>query len=79
MASAPEVLSAFQSGSGIDGVTAHDVMVVVLAALALIWLAWAVSGVGNKVLDQQLTHPKALWYVVRAVVLVMLIVFYLVR
>ncbi|MBW8827833.1 MAG: TIGR03758 family integrating conjugative element protein [Burkholderiales bacterium] len=79
MAAAPEVIAAFQAGSGLSATTSHDVMVVVLAAVVLIWLAWAVSGVGQKVLDRRMTYHEAAWYSARAVVLAMLVVFYLVR
>lgn len=77
MAAAPEVLAAFQSGAGVSGVTAHDVLVVVLAAVVLLWLAAVVAGIGSQTLDQRLTQDKAGRYVVRAVVLVMMVVFYL--
>lgn len=79
MAAAPEVIAAFQAGSGISGAVAHDVFAVVLAAVMLIWLAWSVFGVGSRVLDRQLTYGEAAWYVARAVVLAMLVVFSLVR
>lgn len=79
MAAAPEVLAAFQAGAGLSGTTAHDVLVVVLAAVALIWLAAVVAGIGTRVLDQRLTHAHAGRYLARAVVLVMLVVFYLVN
>jgi integrating conjugative element protein (TIGR03758 family) len=79
MAASSEVLSAFQAGSGISSVTAHDVVVFVLAAVMLIWLAWAVFGVGQRLLDKRMTYPEAAWYSARAVVLALLVIFYLVR
>lgn len=79
MAAAPAVMAAFQTGAGLSGASAHDVLVVVLAALTLIWLAWALAGIGTRVLDQRLTHHQAGWYAARALVLAMLVVFYLVR
>jgi integrating conjugative element protein (TIGR03758 family) len=77
--SSSQVLAAFQAGSGISSAIAHDVLAVVLAALALTWLAWTASGVGMKALDGRLKQHKALWYLARAAVIAMVVVFYLVR
>lgn len=77
MAAAPEVLAAFQSGAGLSGVTAHDVIAVVLAAVTLTWLTWSLSGVGTGVLEGRLSHNQGLFYVIRAAVLALVVLFYL--
>jgi Protein of unknown function (DUF3262) len=71
-------MAAFQTGSGISGGSAWMALAVVLAALMLIWLAWAVFGLGQRLLDGRMEKTPALWYAVRAVVLSMLIVFVLI-
>lgn len=79
MAADPAVLAAFQNGSGLSGVTAHDAIVFALVGVTLLWLAWAVAGVGARVLDDRLTRNEGVWYAARAVVMAMLVVFALVR
>ena len=79
MAAAPEVMAAFESGSGVSGSVSHDVIVTTLCAVALIWLTWAVQRVGTRYLENTMTRDQAAWYVIRAVVLACLVVFYLLR
>ena len=79
MTSASNVIAAFQSASGITAVSTHDALTFVLAGLALTWLAWAVFGIGTRVLDGRMPTGDATWYVARALVISMLIVFVLIR
>ena len=77
MAAAPDVMAAFQSGAGLSGVTAHAAIAVVLAAVMLTWLTWSLAGVGTRVLEGRLSHHQGLFYVIRALVLAMVVLFYL--
>jgi integrating conjugative element protein (TIGR03758 family) len=79
MAAPAPVMTAFQAGSGISGASAYMALAVILAALLLIWLAWTVSGLGQRLLDGRLEKTPVLWYTVRALLLVFLIVFVLVQ
>jgi len=79
MAASPTVIAAFQTASGITSVSTHDALTFVLAALVLIWLAWAVFGIGTRVLDGRMSIGDATWYVARALVISMLVVFVLIR
>jgi integrating conjugative element protein (TIGR03758 family) len=79
MATPSAVTAAFSAGAGISGSSAQAVIVVVLAAVTLIWWAWTVFGIGTQVMDQEMTASKGAIYIGRSTVLVMLVVFYLVR
>jgi integrating conjugative element protein (TIGR03758 family) len=77
MAAPPDVLAAFQVGSGTSASSAYDAIAVVLGGLVLIWLAWAVARVGEHALADRIPKDQALKYVVRAVVIAMVVVYYL--
>lgn len=79
MAASYDVMTAFKTGSGVSGSVSHDVIVTTLCALTLIWLTWAVFGIGTRFLDNQMTRSQAGWYVIRSVVLACLVVFSLLQ
>ena len=79
MAAAPEVISAFESGSGVSGSVSHDVIVTTLCAITLIWLTWAVLGIGTRFLENKISGKDAASYVIRSVVLACLVVFSLLQ
>ncbi len=72
--SASSVLTAFSTGAGVSTSIVHDAIAFVLAGLALLWLAWAVKGVGERFLDNKISKTVGLFYVTRGVVVILLIV-----
>ena len=79
MAAAPEVMAAFESGSGVSGSVSHDVIVTTLCAITLIWLTWAVLGIGTRYLDKGMPLAQATWYLIRSAVLACLVVYSLLQ
>jgi integrating conjugative element protein (TIGR03758 family) len=79
MAAAPEVMAAFESGSGVSGSVSHDVIVTTLCAITLIWLTWAVLGIGTRYLDKRMTLEQATLYLIRSAVLACLVVYSLLQ
>lgn len=79
MTSDPLVTQAFTTASGVDISLAHDVFAVLLASLALVWLTWVIAGIGQKLLLGTIKPVPAMFYVGRATVLVMFVVYTLVQ
>lgn len=79
MAAAPEVMAAFESGSGVSGSVSHDVIVTTLCAITLIWLTWTVFGIATRYLDKGMALKEATWYLTRSAVLACLVVYSLLR
>lgn len=79
MTTSTSVMNAFDAASGSSSSIVHDVVVVVLGGLMLIWVTWAIAGIGTRYLEKLEGSRTALWYAVRALVLVIVVVFYLLR
>jgi hypothetical protein len=68
-----ELLAAFSAASGIPAETLVDAMRLALAAIVLIWFAWAASRIGAQALRHDLAYRKAWGYILRAAVLTTLV------
>ena len=73
--SSAEVLAAFAAASGIPVGALLDAIRLGLGGVVLIWFAWAASRIGMQAVRQELSHQKAVGYVLRAAVLATLVLF----
>jgi len=77
MSLAPEVVAAFEAGAGIPLASIREALALVLGALAVTWLAWAVSALGARALGGRVKPQKVFPYMLRAAAVVMLVIFVL--
>lgn len=74
MTMSTDMSTAFTVGAGVSASDAHDALVLILAGLMLLFLAWMTAKLGERVLDGRLKAGQAGFYMLRALLLAALIV-----
>lgn len=67
--SSPAVLAAYAAGAGSSSVATFDTFALVLGGVGLVWVAWAIAGLGERYMDGSLKELGLLSYAVRALVI----------
>ncbi len=70
-----DMAAAFHAGAGWDAGPAGTAIVLVVGAFAVVWGANALRSVSQLAMDKRMELPRALRYVLRALVLVMLLIY----
>lgn len=73
----PEMAAAFLSGAGWNAAYVATAVSLIVGAVAMLWCANTVRALGQLALDSAMKHPVVLRYVVRALILVMLLIYLL--
>jgi len=77
MAMTTDMANAFQSGSGASATSVGTLVVLVVGALAVLWLAAIVLSVGTHSLENSIKRGDAVSHTVRAAIVVMLLIYIL--
>ena len=72
-----DMANAFQSGSGASATGVGTLIVLIVGALAVLWLASVVLSVGMHTLDNNIRKGEAFTRTVRAAIVVMLLIYIL--
>lgn len=77
MAMTTDMATAFQSGSGSSATSVGTLIVLIVGAVAVLWLGVVVMSVGTHTLHSSLRKTDALVHTVRAAIVVMLLLYML--
>jgi integrating conjugative element protein (TIGR03758 family) len=72
-----DMSSAFQSGSGVTATGVGTLIVLIVGAIAVLWLAAVVLSVGSHTLNNSIRRGDAFSHTVRAAIVAMLLIYML--